>query len=475
MSIIENFEQLNSLEEKLDFVKQLNKKSEFEQALYFYQILKKQFELQGNHDKVMDCLCGICQNLGNLGLVKEIEPYLSTYKVYCEKYGDDLAKLKLNSLIGYISNSIEDYETTVDYYEAALAIALKLEDIPRTIYLLINLQSVYLDLQQIDQALKCSDQLKQISKEDRNAFSTLSYCAYLLNYMTILVEQNEIEEIPSLMAELEQVEGYEKLKREQMYGAYIKGRYYELKNIPSKAINRFEIAYTYLEVTKESPYYKRILKNLIQNYKKLCQYEQVSFYSDLLISYLEDIERKALQTKTIELSRKLKLNEMHSLIHLDTLTNIYNRRYLEIKGEEWIKEAVAEKSDIACAIIDIDNFKCINDQYGHTVGDQVIKYFAEQLNKAMDDHMLCARLGGDEFVVLARYKEDNDKLFLQLFQTLRHVSPLNDKTNVQVEISMGVSSLSSCKQPNLVELIDIADKALYKTKSNGKDNITLCL
>ena len=475
MSNIENFEQLNSLEEKLNYVKQLNKKSEFEQALYFFQILKEQFELQDKHDKVMDCLSGICQSLGNLGLVKEMEPYLSTYIVYCEKNGDDLEKLKLNSLIGYISNSIEDYETTVDYYEAALAIATRLEDIPRSIYLLINLQSVYLDLQQIDQALKCSDQLKQISKEDRKAFSTLSYCAYLLNYMTILVEQSEIEEIPSLMAQLEQVEGYEKLKREQMYSAYLKGRYYELKNIPSKAINQFEQAYTYLEETKESPYYKRILKHLIQNYKKLCQYEQASFYSDLLITYLEDLERKALQTKTIELSRKLKLNEMHSLIHLDTLTNIYNRRYLEIKGEEWIKEAIEEKSDIACAVIDIDNFKCINDQYGHIVGDQVIKYFAQQLNEAMKEHMMCARLGGDEFVVLARYKEDNEQLFLQLFQTLRHVSLLYNKTNVQVEISMGVSSLSKCNHPNLVELIDIADKALYKTKSNGKDHITICL
>lgn len=59
------------------------------------------------------------------------------------KNTETIAKLKLNNLIGYISNSIEDYETTLYHYEAALAIASKLEDIPRTTILLINLQSVY--------------------------------------------------------------------------------------------------------------------------------------------------------------------------------------------------------------------------------------------------------------------------------------------------------------------------------------------
>ena len=470
-----SFELLNSLEDTLIYAKKLNKKAEFEQALHYYIILKEQFEQQAKHDKVMECLSGICQSLGNLGRVNEIEAYLSIYKTYCEKYGDDLATLKLNNLIGYISNSIEDYETTVYHYETALAIASKLEDIPRTIILLINLQSVYLNLKQLDNALKCSEKLKQIFKENRNAFSTLSYCAYLLNYMTILIEQNQIEQIPSLMADLEQAEGYEKLKREQMYSAYLKGRYYELKNIPAKAIKQFEKSYTYLEITKEAPYYKRVLKHLIENNKKLCNFEKASFYADLLIANLENIERMALQTKTIELSKQLKFNEMQSLIHFDALTNIHNRRYLEIQGGKWVQQAKQENSEIVCAIIDIDNFKQINDQYGHTFGDEVIKFFAQQLNEAMEDNMMCARLGGDEFVILARYKQDYEKLYLQLFEKLRGVSLLMGEDFVRVEISMGVSSLSTCKETNLLQLIDMADKALYKTKSNGKDNITICL
>ena len=470
-----SFELLNSLEEKLNYIKQLNKKAEFEQALHYYFILKEQFEQEAQYDKVMDCLSGICQNLGNLGWVNEIQPYLSEYKTLCEQYGDDLAKFKLNSLIGYISNSIEDFETTVYHYEAALAIASKLEDTPKTTYLLINLQSVYLDLKQIDKAIQCSDHLKQIFKENRKAFSSMSYCAYLLNYMTILIEQNQIEQIPSLMAEVEQVEGYEKVKRAQMYSAYLKGRYYELKNIRSKAIKQFEKAYTYLEITKEAPYYKRVLKHLIENNKKLCNFEKASFYADLLIANLEDIERMAIQAKTIELSKQLKFNEMQSLIHYDALTNIHNRRYLEIQGGKWIQQAKEEDTNLACAIIDIDNFKQINDQYGHTFGDEVIKYFAHQLSEAMEHNMMCARLGGDEFVILARYKADYEKLYFHLFEKLRDVSLLSGGDLVQLEISMGVSSLSKCKEANLVQLIDLADKALYKTKSNGKDNITICL
>lgn len=73
-----SLELLNSLEDTLIYAKKLNKKAEFGLALNYFINLEVQFEQQAKHEQVMECLSGICQSLGNLGRVNEIEAYLST-------------------------------------------------------------------------------------------------------------------------------------------------------------------------------------------------------------------------------------------------------------------------------------------------------------------------------------------------------------------------------------------------------------
>jgi diguanylate cyclase (GGDEF)-like protein len=469
------FNQFPTLLEKLQFVKQLNRQAEFEFALTFYLRLKDEFEQLQQHEQVMDCLSGICQSLGNLGRVIEIEHYLSEYKKYCHQYGDRIAKLKLYSFIGYISASIEDFETAVEHYETAITIASALEDFTKSTNLLINLQNVYLELNQLDDAMRCSLQLNQLFKEDREAFSKLSYCAYLLNHMTLLLEVNDLEQFPELMKDLENVEGYYKLKREQMYASFLHGLYYEKLGEIEKAINHLEVAYEYLEITKESPYFKRILKHLIQLFQREQMLNKALYYSNILVEYLENMERKKLQVKTLELSSELKFQDMQELIYFDSLTNIHNRRYLEIQGENWIQYARENKRMLVCAIFDIDDFKLINDQFGHIVGDEVIQHVAHHLRQHLEENMICARFGGDEFVVLARTKRDYKKVFRKLYTAITNSTINLNGTNICVEISMGVSSLKNAGEFNLRGLIQAADKALYASKEKGKNCITFHL
>lgn len=469
------FNQFPTLLDKLQFVKKLNKQAEFEFALRFYLRLKDEFEQLQQHEQVMDCLSGICQSLGNLGRVIEIEQYLSEYKMYCHQYGDNLAKSKLYSLIGYISSSIEDFETAVEHYETAITIASALEDITRSTYLLINLQNVYLELNQLDAALRCSLQLNQLFKEDREAFSKLSYCAYLLNHMTLLLELNDLEQFPKFMKDLEEVEGYYKLKREQMYASFLHGLYYEKLGGIEKAINHLEVAYEYLEITKESPYFKRILKHLIQLFQREQMLDKALYYSNILVEYLDNMERKKLQVKTLELSSELKFQDMQELIYFDSLTNIHNRRYLEIQGEKWIQFARGNKRMLVCAIFDIDDFKQINDQFGHIVGDEVIQHVAHIMRQHLEENMICARFGGDEFVVLARNKRDYKKLFQKLYTAITNSSFNLDGEDIPIEISMGVSNLKNVEKFNLKGLIHAADKALYASKDKGKNCITFHL
>lgn len=191
-------EKFQALNEKYQAIKELNRLAEFEEALRQYYSLCEEAKQEKHHKMVMDCLSGICQSLGNLGRVNEIAQHLNEYREYYEQYGTEEDRLKYHSLIGYLCASIEDYETTIQHYETALTIARELNDCTRTTYLLINLQGMHLNLQQLDQALVCTAQLKEMYQSNPEAFSTLSYCAYLLNYMTILIEREEIDEIPAL-------------------------------------------------------------------------------------------------------------------------------------------------------------------------------------------------------------------------------------------------------------------------------------
>ena len=466
------FNQCPTLLDKLQFTRQLNKQSEYEIALTFFLRLKGDFEQFQQHEQVMDCLSGICQSLGNLGRVTEIEYYLGEYKKYCHQHGNQLAKLKLYSFIGYISASVEDFETAVTHYETAFKIATSMEDITRSTYLLVNLQNIYLELNKLEDATRCSLQLNQLFKEDRQAFSKLSYCAYLLNYMTLLLELNQLEHFTKYMEDLENVEGYYKLKREQMYAAYLRGLYYEKLGQFERATNYFEVAYEYLEYTKESPYFKRVLKQLINLLKKQNLFDKALHYSNILLEYMENIERKKLQIKTMELSSELKLQDMQELIYFDSLTNIHNRRYLEIQGKNWIQYARENNEMLVCAIFDIDDFKLINDQFGHVIGDEVIEHIALQLRQYLEEDMLCARYGGDEFVVLARSKEDYETLFSELFTIISNSCYNYKGIKIRVDISMGVSSLNKAEKDNLKWLIHAADQALYKSKAKGKNCIT---
>lgn len=460
--------------EKLQYARDLQKKTNFQLALQNFLEVMEAFETEGKHEGyVMDCLSGICQSLANLGRVNEIPDYIEQYKAYCQVHGDNLAKLKMNKFIGFVSGAIEDYETAIYHFEIAISIAAELEDVQISSSILINLQSIYLHLKKTDEALRCSNHLQQIYKEDHNALTVMGYCAYLMNYITLLIDLGDLKAIPQLLEELEAAEGFEKIQRVQMYTMFIKGRYFEAMLDVDLALDYYEKAYFLIKETKEAPYYKQILLHLINIVKTKRDFEKALFYSELLTEYLNDSERKLLQTKTVELAKQMKFEDMQELIYFDGLTNIHNRRYLEFQGEKWVKEAVDRKERLYCAIFDIDEFKRINDQIGHIAGDEAIKNIAILLRENIEENMMCARYGGDEFVILARAKGNYEQVFRQLFEALTLKMFLYNDEEIKLGISMGVCSLERVTTKNLKGLIALADDALYESKQNGKNKLTI--
>lgn len=123
----------------------------------------------------------------------------------------------------------------------------------------------------------------------------------------------------------------------------------------------------------------------------------------------KDIELIEFLVKQLEASIKnvLLLNELKYALRTDELTDVYNRRYFEELLEKEIKRARRYGNNFSLILIDLDDFKPINDNYGHKMGDKVLKYFADVLKKNLRDTDVVARLGGDEFVLLLHGADEN--------------------------------------------------------------------
>jgi diguanylate cyclase (GGDEF)-like protein len=156
------------------------------------------------------------------------------------------------------------------------------------------------------------------------------------------------------------------------------------------------------------------------------------------------------------------------LIDKDPLTGAYNRRKFDRDLELVI--AMSDRTDMGTSLlmIDIDNFKRYNDQYGHQKGDQVLKEVTNCIEKNLRDYdkIHIYRYGGEEFVVLIPNIVNQDAY--RIGERLRE----NVKETSSVTVSVGISHYKESSD-NLQSLIENADKALYQAKRMGRDRVVV--
>lgn len=155
----------------------------------------------------------------------------------------------------------------------------------------------------------------------------------------------------------------------------------------------------------------------------------------------------------------------------DQLTGLYNRRYFLEHGSRARSMAIRQQEPLALAMCDIDNFKNINDTFGHDIGDQVIIAFAKLLRAATRETDIVARFGGEEFIVL--FPNTDIRTTFDIVERIRSLSAkevINTSGHaVQFTASFG---LTECVEGSeLSDCIKAADSALYEAKHSGKNRI----
>jgi two-component system cell cycle response regulator len=202
--------------------------------------------------------------------------------------------------------------------------------------------------------------------------------------------------------------------------------------------------------------------------------------SDYIISPIdpnEALARCITQMKRFNYESALKKNLLNSInnSYKDALTNANNRRYFETHGQNLFNQAKAEKKPLCLAMLDIDNFKEVNDKFGHPAGDAILKEFASriQLNLRMTD--LTARFGGEEFVVLLPNTNlDFGKLVAERLRAcISEADFLIPAEPGKITKTTSVGLALANEDDTLETLLARADKALYTAKNSGKNQVVV--
>lgn len=215
-----------------------------------------------------------------------------------------------------------------------------------------------------------------------------------------------------------------------------------------------------------------ILKQIDKFYKKtlfdklnIAQFRNASHNTDVLLCMKEEFEALVNQFDEIKKNKEKRLKELSIT---DCLTSLYNHRYFH----EYIKEKMAIKNQKLCLLFcDIDRFKVINDTYGHTIGDSILKEVAWLIKNGVKEKDRVFRYGGEEFIVIL--ENDSVQNAYEIAEQIRlniYNSNLLDQYTEgnSLSISIGIASYPD-HGLNIEDLMMKADTAMYHAKQSGRN------
>lgn len=182
--------------------------------------------------------------------------------------------------------------------------------------------------------------------------------------------------------------------------------------------------------------------------------------------------RVTLRFSIVEEDEKVALSHLHELGHYDPLTQVHNRRYLSQHLASELAFAERHGTSISVVLLDIDNFKSINDVHGHPVGDHVLTAIAAIAAAQIRTEDVVARYGGEEFMIVLREtpvagaEALAERIRRAVAETL--IEPPGGAP-FRVTLSAGCASLSCTRGSSIGELIQLADRRLYLAKARGRN------
>jgi two-component system cell cycle response regulator len=176
------------------------------------------------------------------------------------------------------------------------------------------------------------------------------------------------------------------------------------------------------------------------------------------------------------LFESMKNNQLHleDLAIRDGLTKLYNHQHFYTRLHEEFSRAQRYLSPLSCLFMDIDDFKVVNDLFEHSCGDEVLRRVGGMIRELVRESDVAARYGGDEFAILLPNTGSEGAMDLANRLRTRIRGYAFEKLNgKKITLSVGIATYHNGTMESSDQLVQIADKAMYQSKKQGKDQVTV--
>ena len=208
--------------------------------------------------------------------------------------------------------------------------------------------------------------------------------------------------------------------------------------------------------------------------------EELQDYTRTLEQNIEErsleVRKKTRELERLNLQLHYAVNKLETLVRTDELTGVYNRRYLTEALQIEVRKSARTGRPFSVAMMDVDHFKMLNDEYGHAFGDHVLATVAGLLKEKLRSTDVVARYGGEEFVII--FFDTSKASALAVAEGLRAlIAETNfDTDNIRIQrpvtVSIGISTCPSDGGDGNV-ILEKADEAMYTAKKNGRNQVKL--
>jgi len=188
-----------------------------------------------------------------------------------------------------------------------------------------------------------------------------------------------------------------------------------------------------------------------------------------LLQNVSELNRNFLAEKKLRLKLEKENEELANLSNTDSLTTLYNHRYMMERCQEMFRQSKRYGTPLSCVMVDIDHFKSVNDTFGHQFGDVILRGLSTILKEKTRSADLCGRYGGEEFIILMTMPvEEAMEYVIRLHQIIGEETFSDSKQSTRVTVSIGFADYRS-ELNNCQELVERADQALYRAKEGGRN------
>lgn len=195
---------------------------------------------------------------------------------------------------------------------------------------------------------------------------------------------------------------------------------------------------------------------------RIQQYRNIAIFIVLGIIFL------LLLIRQFKIRRALKI-----LAKTDNLTRLANRRSFFTSGYSFMTQALKQDKELSVLMLDIDNFKAINDQFGHDVGDNVICHVSALASDSMRSRDVLARIGGEEFAAILPDAniEQARAIAEHIREKIQGSAFTNQDNSIEISVSIGIATIREVNE-SFDGLLHAADMAMYKAKKNGRNRVS---